>query len=164
MRMSFDFDDMEVKDIEIQYGLDDGGMDIFLFVDFRENEDSEIFMVLGELFLLYDEVMNLIVMVLNGVGYSISDDFENMDIFLEFLIINLYELEDRVFVDNWLIFYKREELLGKCLLSVVRFVQEGLFWGWVLYIIVEVVNVMYFSFCFFDFWVIFVCNLVMILL
>lgn len=87
---------------------------IFFLVDFRDGEEGEVFEILvGELF-FYDEVMNFVGLFLNGVGYS-WDDFESMDILLEFFIMNLYELEDRVFVDNWLIFYKREELLGKCL-------------------------------------------------
>lgn len=125
-RTSFDFDDTEVKDTETQHGSDDGGMDIPPLVDPRENEDSEIFTAPGEPPPSYDEAMNPTAMVLNGAGHSTSDDPENMDIPLEFPTTNLYELEDRVFVDNWSIPYKREESLGKCLLSAARFAQEGL--------------------------------------
>ena len=73
----------------------------------------------------YDEAMNPTRMSLNGAGHS-RDDPENMEIPLEFPTTNLYELEDRVFVDNWSIPYKREESLGKCLQSAARFAQEGL--------------------------------------
>ncbi|EDO44319.1 predicted protein, partial [Nematostella vectensis] len=45
---------------------------------------------------------------------------------LEFPTTNLYELEDRVFVESWSIPYKREESLGKCLISAERFAAEGL--------------------------------------
>ena len=60
----------------------------------------------------------------NGASHS-RDDPESMEIPLEFPTTNLYELEDRVFVDNWSIPYKREESLGKCLQSAARFAQDG---------------------------------------
>lgn len=42
-----------------------------------------------------------------------------------FPVTNFYELERRVFQDNWSIPYKREESLGKCLLAATRLVKEG---------------------------------------
>lgn len=43
--------------------------------------------------------------------------------FLEFFVINLYEFEGRVFVEYWFIFYKKEELFGKCFIVVIRLVE-----------------------------------------
>ncbi|KAJ7330593.1 Ubiquitin carboxyl-terminal hydrolase 24 [Desmophyllum pertusum] len=51
---------------------------------------------------------------------------KSMEIPLEISYTNLYELEDRVFVDNCSIPYKREESLGKCLQSAARFAEDGL--------------------------------------
>lgn len=127
---SFEFEDTEVRDTETQHGSDDGGMDIPPLVDPRENDDSEFFTAPAEPPPSYDEAMNPTGMSLNGSGHS-RDDPENMEIPLEFPTTNLYELEDRVFVDNWSIPYKREESLGKCLQSAARFAQEGSFVGWV---------------------------------
>jgi ubiquitin carboxyl-terminal hydrolase 9/24 len=45
---------------------------------------------------------------------------------LEFPVASLYELEGRVFLDNWSIPYKREESLGRCLEAATRLAQEGL--------------------------------------
>ncbi|XP_064607447.1 ubiquitin carboxyl-terminal hydrolase 24-like isoform X2 [Liolophura sinensis] len=45
---------------------------------------------------------------------------------LEFPVTNLYELEGRVFTEHWSIPYKREESLGKCLLSATRLADAGL--------------------------------------
>ena len=123
-RTSFYFEDPEVKDTETQHGLDDGGMDIPPLVDSRDNDESEFFDASGEPPPSYDEAMNPAGMSLNGASHG-KDETENMDIPLEFPTTNLYELEDRVFIDNWSIPYKREESLGKCLLSSARFAQEG---------------------------------------
>lgn len=120
---SFDLEDTEVKDTETQHGSDDG-MDIPPLVDSRENDENEFFASTGEPPPSYDEAMNPTGMTLNGAGQS-RDHPESMDIPLEFPTTNLYELEDRVFVDNWSIPYKREESLGKCLQSSARFAQEG---------------------------------------
>ncbi|KAL9950990.1 hypothetical protein ACROYT_G043576 [Oculina patagonica] len=126
---SFDFEETEVKDTETQHGSDDGGMDVIVppLVDPRDGEEGEVFETpTGEPPPSYDEAMNPATsMSLNGAGHS-RDDTENMDIPLEFPTTNLYELEDRVFVDNWSIPYKREESLGKCLQSAARFAQDGL--------------------------------------
>ncbi|XP_023931162.1 ubiquitin carboxyl-terminal hydrolase 24-like, partial [Lingula anatina] len=46
---------------------------------------------------------------------------ENSEESNEFPVTNLYELEGRVFTDNWSIPYKREESLGKCLIAATRF-------------------------------------------
>lgn len=45
---------------------------------------------------------------------------------LEFPVPSLYELEARVFQDNWSIPYKREESLGRCLEAATRLAQERL--------------------------------------
>ena len=123
---SFDFEDTEVKDTETQHGSDDGGMDIITppLVDPRDGEEGEVFETpVGEP-PSYDEAMNPTSLSSNGAGHS-RDGPENMEIPLEFPTTNLYELEDRVFVDNWSIPYKREESLGKCLQSATRFAQDG---------------------------------------
>lgn len=126
---SFDLKDTEVKDTETQHGSDDGGMDVIPpLVDSREGEDSETYFdapTVGEPPPSYDEAMNH-PMSQNGAGHS-RDDSESMEIPLEFPTTNLYELEDRVFVDNWSIPYKREESLGKCLQSAARFAEDGKF-------------------------------------
>ncbi|XP_071800380.1 ubiquitin carboxyl-terminal hydrolase 24-like isoform X2 [Asterias amurensis] len=44
----------------------------------------------------------------------------------EFPATNLYELEGRVFTDQWSIPYKKEESLGKCLIAAARFAEENL--------------------------------------
>ena len=57
---------------------------------------------------------------------EISDDsFENIDMSIEempdeFPVTNLYELEDRIFTENWSIPYKKNESLAKCLYSATR--------------------------------------------
>lgn len=43
----------------------------------------------------------------------------------EFSVANLYELENRVFTDQWSIPYKKEESLGRCLLAATRLADEG---------------------------------------
>lgn len=43
----------------------------------------------------------------------------------EFPVANLYELENRVFTDQWSIPYKKEESLGRCLLAATRLADEG---------------------------------------
>ena len=45
---------------------------------------------------------------------------------MEFPVTNLYELDSRVFQDNWSIPYKREESLGRCLVAATRLAGEGL--------------------------------------
>ncbi|CAH1774066.1 unnamed protein product [Owenia fusiformis] len=45
---------------------------------------------------------------------------------MEFPVTNLYELEGRVFTDQWSIPYKKEESLGKCLVASTRLAAEGL--------------------------------------
>ncbi|XP_071490931.1 ubiquitin carboxyl-terminal hydrolase 24-like [Diadema antillarum] len=52
-------------------------------------------------------------------------DEESMEVSKEFPTGNLYELEGRVFTDQWSIPYKREESLGKCLLASIRFANDG---------------------------------------
>lgn len=123
---SFDFEDTEVKDTETQHGSDDGGMDIIPpLVDSREGEDGDAFdPPTGEPPPSYDEAMNPASMAQHGAGYS-RGETESMEIPLEFPTTNLYELEDRVFVDNWSIPYKRDESLAKCLQSAARFAQDG---------------------------------------
>ncbi|XP_033116308.1 ubiquitin carboxyl-terminal hydrolase 24-like [Anneissia japonica] len=44
---------------------------------------------------------------------------------MEFPTTNLYELEGRVFTEQWSIPYKKEESLGKCLLAATRLAKEG---------------------------------------
>ena len=45
---------------------------------------------------------------------------------LEFPVTNLYELEGRVFTDNWNIPFKRDESLGRCLSAATRLMDAGL--------------------------------------
>ncbi|XP_013776681.1 ubiquitin carboxyl-terminal hydrolase 24-like [Limulus polyphemus] len=45
---------------------------------------------------------------------------------LEFPTTHLYELESRVFTDHWSIPYKKEESLGKCLISATHLSREGM--------------------------------------
>jgi len=45
---------------------------------------------------------------------------------MEFPLTNLYELDSRVFQDNWSIPYKRDESLGKCLVAATKLAAEGL--------------------------------------
>ena len=47
----------------------------------------------------------------------------NVDVFPE---TNLYELETRVFQDNWSIPYKRDESLGKYLVAAEKLARDGL--------------------------------------
>ena len=42
-----------------------------------------------------------------------------------FPLTHYYELESRVFQDNWSIPYKREESLGKCLVAATKLAEEG---------------------------------------
>ncbi|XP_071953763.1 ubiquitin carboxyl-terminal hydrolase 24-like [Antedon mediterranea] len=44
---------------------------------------------------------------------------------LEFPTTNLYELEGRVFTEQWSIPYKKDESLGKCLVAATRLAREG---------------------------------------
>ncbi|XP_015755638.1 PREDICTED: ubiquitin carboxyl-terminal hydrolase 24-like [Acropora digitifera] len=125
-RTSFDFDDTEVKETETQHGSEDGGMDIPPLVDSRENDDGEFLTAPGDSPPSYDEAMNPKPISQNGDNLSTRDDPENMDIPLEFPTTNLCELEDQVFSHNWTIPIKRNESLGKCLLSAARFANEGL--------------------------------------
>lgn len=43
----------------------------------------------------------------------------------EFPVTNLYELEGRVFAEHWSIPYKKEESLGKCLISAANLAEAG---------------------------------------
>ena len=61
----------------------------------------------------------------SGTGDDIIVDGTN-DNSMEFPVTNLYELDTRVFQDNWSIPYKREESLGKCLIAATRLAGEGL--------------------------------------
>ena len=59
-----------------------------------------------------------------------DDNGENIDVPLEsipdeFPTTNLYELEDRIFTENWSIPYKRDESLGKCLLGAYKLAHKG---------------------------------------
>lgn len=50
---------------------------------------------------------------------------ESVEVSKEFPQGNLYELEGRVFTDQWSIPYKKEESLGKCLVAATRLASEG---------------------------------------
>ena len=52
-------------------------------------------------------------------------DEDSFEMSKEFPTGNLYELEGRVFTDQWSIPYKKEESLGKCLVAATRFASEG---------------------------------------
>lgn len=52
---------------------------------------------------------------------------ESQEASKEFPTTNLYELESRVFTDQWSIPYKKEESLGKCLIASTRLAEEGRF-------------------------------------
>ena len=56
---------------------------------------------------------------------------ENVDIPLdsipdEFPVGNLYELEERIFTENWSIPYRKNESLGKCLLGATKLIMRGI--------------------------------------
>ena len=57
-------------------------------------------------------------------GMDTGDDVA-MEISKEFPATNLYELEGRVFTDQWSIPYKKEESLGKCLIASARFAEQS---------------------------------------
>lgn len=125
------YEDAEMKDTETEPGSDDGGMDIPPLVDPKEGEEGEMYGETGGEPPPYHEAVS----VNRNPGPSSNgggerSNGEQSDVCmesgpLEFPATNLYELEDRVFVTNWSIPYKREESLGKCLLSSIRFAQEG---------------------------------------
>ena len=46
---------------------------------------------------------------------------------LVFPIENLYELEDRVFTEEWSIPYKKDESLAICLVAATKLAKEGIF-------------------------------------
>lgn len=55
----------------------------------------------------------------------VEEQPENIDMAVEeipdeFPVTNLYELEDRVFTENWSIPYKKDESLGKCLYGAIK--------------------------------------------
>ena len=54
---------------------------------------------------------------------SDGEHLKNDDVFP---VTHLYELETRVFQDNWSIPYKREESLGKCLVAAEKLARDGL--------------------------------------
>ena len=65
---------------------------------------------------------------------------ENMDIPLdsipdEFPTTHLYELEERIFTENWSIPYRKNESLGKCLLGAIKITQRGIFIIFYLFIV-----------------------------
>lgn len=54
-----------------------------------------------------------------------EDPFESIEMSVEempedFPVTNLYELEDRIFTENWSIPYKKSESLAKCLYSAIK--------------------------------------------
>ena len=56
---------------------------------------------------------------------DVTEDVENIEMSIdemseEFPVTNLYELEDRVFTENWSIPYKKSESLAKCLYSAIK--------------------------------------------
>ena len=55
---------------------------------------------------------------------NLNQGEESMDS-SDFPVTNLYELESRIFTDHWSIPYKREESLGKCLISATKLAEEG---------------------------------------
>ncbi|XP_022101626.1 ubiquitin carboxyl-terminal hydrolase 24-like isoform X2 [Acanthaster planci] len=55
-----------------------------------------------------------------------AGDEDDPEVSKEFPATNLYELEGRVFTDQWSIPYKKEESLGKCLIASTRFAKENL--------------------------------------
>lgn len=70
----------------------------------------------------------------NEAVSSTDDDMdansENVEVPLEsipeeFPVTNLYELEDRIFTENWSIPYRKNESLGKCLLGATKVVLKG---------------------------------------
>ncbi|XP_050400806.1 ubiquitin carboxyl-terminal hydrolase 24 isoform X1 [Patella vulgata] len=58
----------------------------------------------------------------HNMSVSAMDESDNM----EFPVTNLYELEGRVFTETWNIPYKKEESLGKCLISAAKLAEAGL--------------------------------------
>lgn len=66
----------------------------------------------------------------NIESVDITDDVaENIDMAIEdipdeFPVTNLYELEDRVFTENWSIPYKKDESLAKCLYGAIKLASQ----------------------------------------
>ena len=44
----------------------------------------------------------------------------------DFPVTHLYELEERIFTENWSIPYRKNESLGKCLLGATKLIMEGI--------------------------------------
>ncbi|XP_014661859.1 PREDICTED: ubiquitin carboxyl-terminal hydrolase 24-like [Priapulus caudatus] len=64
--------------------------------------------------------------VVVGQTANTDQDQDDSNASFEFPATNLYELEGRVFTDNWSIPYKKDESLGKCLIAATRRANEGL--------------------------------------
>ena len=61
-----------------------------------------------------EEVLDVTEDVTENIEMSIEEMSE------EFPVTNLYELEDRIFTENWSIPYKKKESLAKCLYSAIK--------------------------------------------
>ena len=60
------------------------------------------------------------------VDAATSDDAMD-DNGMVFPVTNLYELEGRVFTENWNIPFKKDESLGRCLSAATRLMEAGQF-------------------------------------
>jgi hypothetical protein len=59
----------------------------------------------------------------DGKGGGAADDDNSAN----FPVSAFYDLENRVFQDNWSIPYKREEALGRCLKAAAKLAEESEF-------------------------------------
>ena len=53
-------------------------------------------------------------------------DVDMQDLSSSFPVTNFYELENRVFKDDWSIPYRRDESLGRCLVAATKLAKESL--------------------------------------
>jgi len=65
-----------------------------------------------------------LIFILQSPQSNLNKSDESLDS-SEFPAANLYELESRIFTDHWSIPYKKEESLGKCLISATQLAEEG---------------------------------------
>lgn len=109
------YEDTEMRDTETHHGSDDGEMDIPNLDDNKVTDEGDVFEESSaEPPPSYDEVVN------EGEAETSVNSGP-----MEFPTTHLYELEGRIFGESWSIPFKKEESLGKCLVSATRFAREG---------------------------------------
>ncbi|GIY96412.1 ubiquitin carboxyl-terminal hydrolase 24 [Caerostris extrusa] len=74
-----------------------------------------------------DAILNIMCNVTAQSNLSQSEECMEATVFPT---TNLYELETRIFTDQWSIPFKKEESLGKCLISATQLAEEGAVRNW----------------------------------